>query len=322
MSGDIHVGTRPRSGVGWRRRAGRFTGMTSFFDRLEAARRERHTTLCVGIDPRLERLPDEIRRDAGDDVEALLTRFGLEVLDLVGRPRGVREAPDRVLRGARPGRSAGLRGRPRRGPTAGHPRDRGREAGRHRIHGLRLRGLPSPARGRPRGRRHHGQPVPRGGRPPALRRAAAAESGKGIYVLVRTSNPGARDLQELHLREDGRLPLRGDRGSGGLAGRRPRQRRDGSLGRRGRRGRHRARGRRGACAPACRRRRSSCRATARRAPRPGTSPPPIATTAAASSSTPRAASPSPRRSPGAGGRPSSRPRSVARAELYDASVPA
>ena len=56
--------------------------MTSFFDRLESIRRERRTTLCVGIDPRLGKIPGEIRGEVGDDVEALLTRFGIEILEL------------------------------------------------------------------------------------------------------------------------------------------------------------------------------------------------------------------------------------------------
>jgi len=178
--------------------------MVPFFDRLEAVRRERRTTLCVGIDPRLERLPEEIRREAGDDVEALLTRFGREILDLVAghaacvKPQiaffeahglaGLR-AYAAVLAEARR-RDVLVVGDVKRGDigstasayAAGHLRP-GSELEADAITVNPYLGADAL------------QPFV----------DAAAEAGKGIYVLVRTSNPGARDLQELHLREDGRL---------------------------------------------------------------------------------------------------------------------
>lgn len=178
--------------------------MTPFFDRLETARRERRTTLCVGIDPRLERLPEEIRQDAGDDVEALLTRFGLEILDLVAehaacvKPQiaffeahglaGLR-AYATVLAEARK-RGVLVIGDVKRG-------DIGTTAAAYAASHLQPGGdfeadaiTVNPYLGAD-----------------ALQPFvdAAAAAGKGIYVLVRTSNPGARDLQELHLREDNRF---------------------------------------------------------------------------------------------------------------------
>jgi orotidine-5'-phosphate decarboxylase len=178
--------------------------MPPFFDRLEAARRERHTTLCVGIDPRLERLPDEIRRDAGDDVEALLTRFGLEVLDLVAdqaacvKPQ-IAFFEAHGLAGLRAYVAILAEARRRAIPVIGDVKrgDIGSTASAYAACHLRPGGdleadaiTVNPYLGAD-------------ALQPFVQAAAAA--GKGIYVLVRTSNPGARDLQELHLREDGRL---------------------------------------------------------------------------------------------------------------------
>lgn len=178
--------------------------MTPFFDRLEAARRERHTTLCVGIDPRLERLPEEIRREAGDDVETLLTRFGYEVLDLVAahaacvKPQ-IAFFEAHGLAGLRAYAAVLAEARRRGLPVIGDVKrgDIGSTASAYAAAHLRPGGefeadaiTVNPYLGAD-----------------ALQPFvdAAVEAGKGIYVLVRTSNPGARDLQELHVREDGRL---------------------------------------------------------------------------------------------------------------------
>ena len=60
------------------------TAPAPFFDRLEAVRSDRGSILCVGIDPRLERMPAEITDGADGDVETILTRFGTELLELAG----------------------------------------------------------------------------------------------------------------------------------------------------------------------------------------------------------------------------------------------
>ena len=49
---------------------------TPYFDRLEACRRERGSALCVGIDPRIDRIPASLR---GPDVRTTLERFGTAV---------------------------------------------------------------------------------------------------------------------------------------------------------------------------------------------------------------------------------------------------
>ncbi len=67
------------------------TNQAPFFDRLEAARNEKQSLLCVGIDPRLDRMPAEITAGRENDVEAILTRFGIELggLDLLTPDIGV-----------------------------------------------------------------------------------------------------------------------------------------------------------------------------------------------------------------------------------------
>lgn len=178
--------------------------MTPFFDRLEAIRRERSTTLCVGIDPRLERLPEEVRRAAGDDVEAQLTRFGVEILELVsGHAACVKPQIAFFEAHGMPGLrayAAVVREARRRGvPVIGDVKrgDIGSTASAYAAGHLRPGGdlevdaiTVNPYLGAD-------------ALAPFVE--AAVSAGKGIYVLVRTSNPGARDLQELHVEEDGRL---------------------------------------------------------------------------------------------------------------------
>src|SRR5579871_6825514 len=58
-----------------------------FADRLIAAARRKGNSLCVGLDPRWEWLPDEIRRRHAqgsiDDVAKAFEEFCLRVLDIV-----------------------------------------------------------------------------------------------------------------------------------------------------------------------------------------------------------------------------------------------
>ena len=96
----------------------------------------------------------------------------------------------------RPGRDRRARPRPR---PAGDRRRQARRRRRHRE-GLRA-GLPrrdaEPIRRdrRPRRRRDDGQPPARTRLARAVRDTARAHS-RGLFVLVRTSNPGAADVQE------------------------------------------------------------------------------------------------------------------------------
>lgn len=177
--------------------------MSSFFDCLEAIRTERGTTLCVGIDPRLDQIPDEIRRRAGDDVGALLTRFGLEVLDLVAAYAACVKVQIAFFE------AHGLAGLRAYVAIVREARGRGLLV----IGDVKRGDIGSTAVAYAAGHLHPGGDLevdaitvnPYLGAD-ALEPfvGAAVAVGKGIYVLVRTSNPGARDLQEVVTIEDGR----------------------------------------------------------------------------------------------------------------------
>src|SRR5687768_420268 len=57
--------------------------MDAFADRLEAAVAAKASPLCVGLDPRLDKVPADVRAAAGGDPAKTLLAFSLEVLDLV-----------------------------------------------------------------------------------------------------------------------------------------------------------------------------------------------------------------------------------------------
>lgn len=170
--------------------------MDAFPDRLEAAIRAKQSVLCVGIDPRLDKIPADVRAAAGGDAAKALERFGLEILDLVG-PHAACVKPNIAFFEA-----FGLAGL---------------AAYRTILAGARARGLLSIAdvkRGdlgataeayaeahlAPGGDFEadaitvHGY---MGGDSAKPLVDAAAKAGKGLFVLVRTSNPGAKDLQDL-----------------------------------------------------------------------------------------------------------------------------
>src|SRR6266853_1472841 len=62
--------------------------MTHFADRLAAVVRAKGTALCVGLDPRLDSLPDAIR-ERHADTAAAYEEFCLRVLDIVAPLVGV-----------------------------------------------------------------------------------------------------------------------------------------------------------------------------------------------------------------------------------------
>ena len=113
------------------------------------------------------------------------------------------EAPARVLRGARRRRSVGLRGRLRLCPRRRPGRHRRREAGRHRLDGPRVR--------RRVPRAHGGRPVDALTVNPYLGSdsiepflGACRRCGTGIFCLVKTSNAGSADIQDVASRTGGR----------------------------------------------------------------------------------------------------------------------
>jgi orotidine-5'-phosphate decarboxylase len=170
--------------------------MDAFPDRLADAMRAKQSVLCVGIDPRLDKLPADVRAAAGGDAAGALERFGLEILDLVGphaacvKPNiaffeayGLRglAAYKAILAGAR-ARGLLTIGDVKRGDLGATAEAYAEahlapgadfEADAITVHGFM------------------------GGDSAKPLVDAAAKSGKGLYVLVRTSNPGAKDLQDL-----------------------------------------------------------------------------------------------------------------------------
>lgn len=170
--------------------------MDTYADRLEAAVAAKSSPLCVGLDPRLDKLPSDVVAAAGGDAGKALLRFGLEVLDLVAphaacvKPNvaffeafglGGLSAYAGIVRGAR---SRGLLvvGDAKRGDLSttaeAYAQAHLAPGGDFEVDALTVApymGADSLA--------------------PFV--DAASRHGKGLYVLVRTSNPGAGDLQDL-----------------------------------------------------------------------------------------------------------------------------
>jgi orotidine-5'-phosphate decarboxylase len=169
--------------------------MEPFPDRLDHAVRSKRSPLCVGIDPRLDKIPAEVREKGGTPGETL-RRFCLEVVDLVA-PHAACVKPNigffeaygldglaaykAVLAAAR---AKGLLTiadvkRGDLGATAeayadGHLRAGADfEADAVTLHGYM------------------------GGDSVEPWIKAAVAGGKGLFVLVRTSNPSAKDLQDV-----------------------------------------------------------------------------------------------------------------------------
>jgi orotidine-5'-phosphate decarboxylase len=174
-----------------------------YADRLEEAVSRKRSPLCVGLDPRLDKTPEDVRRAAAGDAGAALLRFCEEVLDLVA-PHAACAKPNIAFFEAHG--LSGLR------------------AYASLLLAIRRRGLLAIAdvkRGDmgPTAEAYaHAHLAPGGDfeadavtANPYLGGDAllplfdeATRAGKGVYVLVRTSNPGAKDLQDA---DSGGVPL-------------------------------------------------------------------------------------------------------------------
>ena len=170
--------------------------MEPYADRLEAAVRAKRSALCVGIDPRLDKIPADVRAAANGNAAAALLRFGLEILDLVGphaacvkpnvaffEAHGVvgMQAYSALLAGARQ-RGLLVIGDVKRGDLGATAEA---YAQAHLMPGADFEADAITVSGY------------MGGDAVAPLIDAAARTGKGLYLLVRTSNPGAKDLQDL-----------------------------------------------------------------------------------------------------------------------------
>ncbi|MDJ0974247.1 MAG: orotidine-5'-phosphate decarboxylase [Planctomycetota bacterium] len=172
------------------------TRTAPFFDRLEEARRTKKSVLCVGIDPRPERIPEAFHEAAGGDIERLLTDFGTQVLAQAG-PYAACFKPQIAFF-----EQHGLAGLKAFATLVGEARSRNLLV----IGDIKRGDIGSTAEAYA-----HAFLEPGGdfevdavtlnpylgadSLGPFVERAAA--NGKGLYVLVRTSNAGAKDLQEL-----------------------------------------------------------------------------------------------------------------------------
>ncbi len=174
------------------------TQIAPFFDRLEAARKQKRTVLCVGIDPRPERIPQPFHEAAGGDIERLLTDFGMQVLTLAG-PHAACFKPQIAFF-----ERHGLAGLRAYATLVGEARSRDLLV----VGDVKRGDIGSTAEAYASAHLEPGADFevdaltlnPYLGADslgPFIE--AAAANGKGMYVLVRTSNPGARDLQELAL---------------------------------------------------------------------------------------------------------------------------
>jgi len=170
--------------------------MEPFADRLDDAVSRKRSPLCVGIDPRLDKIPADVRAATGGDPGKALLRFGLELLDLVAEHAACVKpniaffeayglsglsAYAGIVRGAR-ARGLLTIGDAKRGDlgaTAEAYAQAHLAAGADfEVDALTVNAY-------------------MGGDSLGPLVAAAAKAGKGLFVLVRTSNPGAVDLQDV-----------------------------------------------------------------------------------------------------------------------------
>ena len=177
--------------------------MDAYADLLDDAVRTKRSPLCVGIDPRLDRIPADIRSAAAGSAGEALRRFGLEVLDLVA-PYAACVKPNIAFFEA-----YGLEGLSAYAAILRGARERGLLS----IGDVKRGDLGATAEAYAAAHLAPGAPFEAdavtvnaymGGDSMAPWIASAAKSGKGIYVLVRTSNPSAKELQDLDC-DGGRL---------------------------------------------------------------------------------------------------------------------
>jgi orotidine-5'-phosphate decarboxylase len=167
--------------------------MTPFFDRLATAVRGKKTALCVGLDPRFESLPRSVRDLHGDDVAAAYEDFCLRVLEIVAPLVAVVKPQSAFFEACG---TAGM-------VALEHVLRRAKDLGLVTILDAKRGDIASTAVAYADAafRAFDADAVtinPYLGRDavePFL--SAARELGRGLFVLVRTSNPGAGLFQDL-----------------------------------------------------------------------------------------------------------------------------
>jgi orotidine-5'-phosphate decarboxylase len=186
--------------------------MEHFADRLTAAIRAKKNVLCVGLDPRWDSLPAELRRQYDDGtlegVARAYERFGGRIIDIVAPLVPVIKPQSAFFEACGPAGLAVLQGLLRRA----------RDAGLLTILDAKRNDIASTAAAYAdaafagvtvAGRLHPVWDADALTVNPYLGRDAVApflesgrRAGRGVFVLVRTSNPGAGQFQDL--RCDGR----------------------------------------------------------------------------------------------------------------------
>src|SRR2546423_622031 len=167
--------------------------MAPFADRLAAAVRAKKTALCVGLDPRPDSLPRSLRDLHGDDLAGACEDFCLRVLDVVAPLVPVVKPQSAFFEALGPAGMVALEHVLRRAKDLGlvtildaKRGDIASTAAAYADAAFRALGADAltvnPYLGRDAVE-------------PFL--AAATELGRGLFVLVRTSNPGAGLFQDL-----------------------------------------------------------------------------------------------------------------------------
>ncbi len=205
---DVPTTAVPRFTAGVRLRAGRAL-TASFAERLVDAVARRESQIVLGLDPDPAALwPQAAAAAVAAHRAPAAQRAGRAVLEqcrlLIEATAGVRrdQAAAGLLRAPRRPRLGRARRRGRVCPRGRAARDRRRQAWRRSRDRARLR---AGAGRRDRDRRGRGAAAsaPTRSRPTRcsgeMRSSHCSASGAGVFVLVRTSNPGAADVQDLLL---------------------------------------------------------------------------------------------------------------------------
>jgi orotidine-5'-phosphate decarboxylase len=175
--------------------------MTHFADRLAAAVSAKRTALCVGLDPRWESLPQSIRKlysDTPDGIAAAYEVFCLQVLEIVAPLVGVVKPQSAFFEACGPAGMTALQRVLQRAKALGLIAIL--DAKRGDIASTAAAYADAAFRAFDADALTVNPYLGRDAVEPFI--AAARRDGRGLFVLVRTSNPGAGLFQDLQC--DGR----------------------------------------------------------------------------------------------------------------------